>query len=106
MPNFTPSFTKQFTNNCQTLKVTDTSNYGFSINDEHYEKTDFPTKRIVLRDIFGTTLTMQDLDTNGETTFNLSLLSLNQLYLNISLELAGIGISYNLGSGFFLPCAV
>ncbi len=104
MPNFTPSFSKQFTNSCQNLKITDTSNYGFSNNDEHYTKEDFPIKRIVLKDIFGTTLAMENLDSNGEAQFNLALLSLNQLYLNIIFELGGPVTVYSLGVGAYLPC--
>lgn len=106
MASFTPSFTKQFTNTCKNLKITDTSNYGFDNNDQHFEITDFPIKKVVLRDIFGITLVTKDLDSNGEVNFDLSLLSLNQLYLNISLELSGINNTYNLGVGAYLPCII
>lgn len=106
MANFTPSFTKQFTNTCQTLTITDTSNYGFNANDEHFLITDFPIKRIVLRDIFGVTLTTKDIESNGQVTFDLTLLSLQQIYLNISLELGGFVTTYNLGVGAYLPCII
>lgn len=106
MANFTPSFTKQFINNCQTLKITDTSNYGFSNNDEHLLKEDFPIKKVILNDIFNTTLATQDLDENGEAIFNLSLLSLPQLYLGITLQLGGTVTNFSLTSGNLLPCLI
>lgn len=104
MASFTPSLIKQFTNTCQNLKVIDTSNYGIGNNNENYTKDDFSTKKVVLKDIFGTTLAMKDIDSNGEANFDLTLLSLSQLYLNISLQVVGVNISYNLEVGAYLPC--
>lgn len=107
MANFQATFSKQFSNNCQTLVVTDTSNYGFNNNDEHREKVDFTVRRsITLRDIFGNTLAVQNLDSNDTATFDISLLSLSQLFLNIGIELAGTGFSYEARIGGLLPCIV
>lgn len=105
MANFTATFSKQFSNNCQTLVVTDTSNYGFNNNDEHREKIDFTVRRsITLRDIFGNTLAVQNIDSNDTSTFDISLLSLSQVFLNIGIELAGTGFSYESRIGTTVPC--
>lgn len=106
MTNFSASFTKQFNNNCQELVVTDTSNYGFDNNDEHYLKSDFTARRIVLRDLFGSTLAVQNIDANDKATFDISLFSLNQLYLNIAIELGGTGFGYEVRIGGLLPCVL
>jgi len=102
MANFSPSFTKQFTNTCQTLTVTDTSNYGS--NDENYTKDTFPTKIVTLYDINQTILASSGLDATGKAIFNLPLLGINQVYLIIGLSMYTIGTGYDYRQGSLLPC--
>jgi len=107
MANFAATFTKTYTNTCQTLTVTDVSNYGFSVNSEHYEKVDFPTKEVTLRDIFGNILQVENINpTTGTAVFDLTLLSFSSLYLDIALRLSGFTIGYETRVGGVLPCII
>lgn len=105
MASFAASFSKSVTGTCTSLTVTDTSNYGFDNNDEHYVKADFTVREVTLRDVSGNIIAMQNIPTSSDSvTFNLTLLSLNQLYLDVALRLAGVGLSYEIRTGGLLPC--
>lgn len=104
MPNFTASFSKQFTSNCQVLTVTDTSNYGYDNNDEHRLKSDFQVREITLRDLGGNILQQKNITIGDSVSFDISLLSLNQVYLDIAIRLQGYGFGYEVRQGGLLPC--
>jgi len=106
MAQFAISFSKQFTNTCQKLTVTDTSNYGFNNNTEHYDRDSFLVRQVTLRDIFNNTLQTKDITTGDSVEFDLSLLSIDQAFLNIALTLGGVGIGYELRVGGLLPCII
>ena len=106
MANFQASFTKQFTNNCQTLTVTDTSNYGFDVNIEHRVKEDFNPREVTLRDISGNILAVKNIVSGDTVSFDISLLSFSQLYLDIALRLQGVGFGYEIRVGGLLPCII
>jgi len=106
MSIFLANFTKQYTNTCQTLIVTDTSNYGFNDNDQHVTKEDATIRRVFLRDLSGNILQTKDIGVDDTVTFDLTLISINFLYLEIGLVVAGLGFGYSASGGGFLPCVL
>jgi len=102
MARFTASLTKVYSNTCQTLTVTDTSNYNN--NTDFRTKEDYPVRYIFIRDLFGNILDSKNLVDSDTVSFDLTLLSISFAFLDIQLVLAGIGIGENAASGGFLPC--
>lgn len=107
MVEFQATFSK-LSLDCQTLTITDTSNYGYSNNDEHYTIETFGSRYFTIRDIFGNILSVQTMSsTQTSITFDISnLLSTTPLYLSIQLILVmavGQG-SYQTQVSGLLPC--
>lgn len=104
MANFQCTWSKSVSN-CQTLTVTDTSNYGD--NAQFYTKDMFYIRTVTIKNIFGTTLSTKSIPTTTDSIdFDISdLLSFSPLYLNIILEISGTpGLAYTTGIGNYLPC--
>lgn len=103
MPEFSVNFTKSVANACQELTVTDTSNY--SNNTDDISKSSFYVREVTLRGINGNLIEVKNIPANSDSvTFNIgSLLSVNQLYLDIALRLGGFS-SYEIRKSGLLPC--
>lgn len=103
--DFVCSFSKRGLDNCQTLEVTDTSNYD--TNTIGIDRNSFNYRLVEVRNILGMPVGSKIIPTGTDSvTFDISgLLSTNQLYLNIQISLVGFN-SYTTGVGGLLPCVL
>ncbi len=101
MALFSATFTKS-TNNCQTMTITDTSNYDN--NDSQIDRNSFTVRQIVLKNIFGQHLETKPI-VNDQVTFDISnLLTLTPVGLYLTIQLLGGYENHQIEQLYILPC--
>lgn len=96
--------TSKSVNNCQTLTITDTSNY--TDNDNFITKETFSSRFITISNILGTEIETKSLGATGDSvTFDISnILTLAPIALRVRIQLVGVGSSYSIETLYYLPC--
>lgn len=104
MASFSPTFSKQFSNLCQTLTVTDTSNY--TNNDDNYTRETFAYREVYLEDLNNNRFDIKRVTSGDSVTFTLDLLSLNQIQLRIGFVWADPFKGASVINTYTIPCLI